>query len=127
MKYLLDTHTAIWALSDKSKLSERAKTIIDDESIPLCVSMASAWEIAIKISLGKLIFAGGSKSFLEKMRINGVHILNINTSHIEQVERLPYIHRDPFDRLLVASAVADGLTIITSDTDIRRYNAASIW
>lgn len=127
MKYLLDTHTAIWALSDKSKLSERAKAIIDDASIPLCVSMASAWEIAIKISLGKLIFAGGSKSFLEKMRINGVHILNINTSHIEQVERLPYIHRDPFDRLLVASAVADGLTIITSDTDIRRYNAASIW
>ena len=72
MKYLLDTHTAIWALGEKEKLSVKAKSIIDDTTIPLYISIVSAWEIAIKVSLNKLNFIGGSSFFLEKMRRNGI-------------------------------------------------------
>jgi len=72
MKYLLDTHTALWALDDKTKLSETVKAIIDDVSISLYISIVSAWEIAIKVSIGKLNFVGGSASFLKEMRKNGI-------------------------------------------------------
>ena len=127
MKYLLDTHTAIWALEDKSKLSDSAKAIIDDVSIPLYVSIASAWEIAIKVSIGKLTFTGGSVSFLEKMIHNGVELLNIEKSHLEYLERLPFIHRDPFDRLIVAAAKTDSLAIVTSDDNIQKYDVQCVW
>jgi len=127
MKYLLDTHVAVWALDDKTKLSETAKAIIDDISIPLCVSIISAWEIAIKMNVGKLNFVGGSAAFLRKMQENGMELLNIAGYHIEIVEALPFIHRDPFDRLLVAVAIADGMTILTADENIHKYDVPSMW
>ena len=127
MKYLLDTHTALWALENKIKLPETVKAIIDDVSLPLCVSIISAWEIAIKVSIGKLNFAGGSAFFIEKMRQNGIEMLDIKSSHVENVETLPFIHRDPFDRLLVATALADGMTILTSDENIRKYGVRWVW
>ena len=127
MKYLLDTHTAIWALGSEPKLSEAAKAIIDDVSLPLCVSIISAWEIAIKVSIGKLNFVGGSTFFLEKMRRNGIELLDIKSSHVECVENLPFIHRDPFDRMLVATAKTDGMTILTSDENIQKYDVSFIW
>ena len=127
MKYLLDTHTAIWALSDKTKLSETARSIIDNVSIRLCVSIVSAWEIAIKISIGKLTFAGGAGLFLRKMQENGMELLNISGSDVEIVETLPFIHRDPFDRLLVATAIVGDLHILTSDENIQKYDVQSVW
>ena len=127
MKYLLDTQAAIWALGDKAKLSEAAKKIIDNVSLSLCVSIISAWEIAIKVSIGKLNFVGGSAFFLEKMQKNGVELLTVEGSYIKQVETLPLIHRDPFDRLLVATAKADGLTILTADKNIHKYDVPSVW
>ena len=127
MRYLLDTHTAIWALGDKAKLSEAAKGIIDNTSLPLCVSIASAWEIAIKVSIGKLNFIGGSAFFLEKMQKNGIEVLKIEGSHINQVESLPFIHRDPFDRLIVATAKVEEMTIITADDNIPKYDVLSMW
>ena len=127
MKYLLDTHTAIWALGNKTKLSETVKTIIDDVSISLCVSRISAWELAIKISIGKLNFVGGSAFFLEKMRHNGVELLDIEGSHIEYLETMPFIHRDPFDRMLVAVAKAEGMIILTADENIHKYDVPSVW
>ena len=127
MKYLLDTHTALWALGDKTKLSETAKAIIDDVSLALCVSIISAWEIAMKISIGKLNFAGGSAFFLAQMRQNGVELLKIEGSHIEYIESLPFYHRDPFDRLLVAAAQADEMTILTADENIHKYDVRAVW
>jgi len=127
MKYLLDTHTAIWALLDKTKLSEAAKAIIDDDSLYLSISIISAWEIAIKVSIGKLRFFGGSSFFLEKMKKNGLKLIGIEASHIKCVETLPFIHRDPFDRLLVATAKADGLTILTADENIHKYDVLTMW
>jgi len=127
MKYLLDTSTAIWALGNKTKLSEAAKTIIDDVSLSLCVSIISAWEIAIKVSIGKLNFGGGSAFFLEKMQNNGVELLNIKETYIECVESLPFIHRDPFDRLLIATAKAEDMTILTADENIHKYDVPFVW
>lgn len=127
MKYLLDTQVAIWALGEKSRLSSTAKAIIDDGSVPLYISIISAWEIAIKISIGKLEFSGGSGYFIEKMLQNGIAILGVEASHIEVVETLPFLHRDPFDRLLIATAKADSMTIITSDENIRKYDIQAIW
>ena len=127
MKYLLDTHTAMWALGEKAKLSFTAKSIIDDVSIPLCVSIVSAWEIAIKKSIGKLDFVGGSGFFLEKMEKNGIEILDLKGLYINNVENIPFYHRDPFDRILISTALSEGLTIITADENIQKYNVLWIW
>ena len=127
MTYLLDTHTAIWALGNEAKLSKKAKMIIDDTSLPLCVSIVSAWEIAIKVSIGKLKFAGGSAFFLDKMRHNGIELLDVKSAHIEYVESLPFFHRDPFDRLLVATAKTDNMIILTSDDNIQKYDVPCVW
>ena len=122
MKFLLDTHTAIWALGYNDKLSKNVKATIDDLSVPLFVSIVSAWEIAIKVSISKLKFTGGSAFFLEKIWSNEIEILNIKDAYIKQVEKLPLTHRDPFDRLIIASALSEGMTIITEDTNIHQYD-----
>ena len=127
MKYLLDTHTAMWALGEKEKLSVTAKLIIDDISVPLCVSIVSAWEIAIKISIGKLNFAGGSDFFTKKMQRNGIEILDLKGSHIKYAESIPFHHRDPFDRIIISTALADGLTILTADENIQKYEVSWVW
>jgi PIN domain nuclease of toxin-antitoxin system len=127
MKYLLDTHVAKWSLDDTLKLSNTAKSIIGNTSLHLCLSVVSAWEIAIKVSIGKLNFTGGSVLFLEKLRQLGIEILSIDDSYIKLVETLPFIHRDPFDRLLVATAKAEGLIILTADENIRNYKVPSVW
>jgi PIN domain nuclease of toxin-antitoxin system len=127
MKYLLDTSTAIWALNDKKKLSKAAKTIIDDISIPLGVSIVSAWEIAIKISIGKLNFDGGSELFISKMKRNGIEVLGIEGSHIKCVEMLPLVHRDPFDRLIISTARVERMTIISADENIHKYDVPAVW
>ena len=127
MKYLLDTNTAIWALGEQDKLSKSAKAIIDDVSISLCVSIISAWEIAIKVNIGKLDFDGGSARFLDEMQHNGIEILSINGFHVETVEKLPRIHGDPFDHMLIATAKTDNLTILTPDKDIQQYDVSWAW
>jgi PIN domain nuclease of toxin-antitoxin system len=101
--------------------------IIDDVSLPLCVSIISAWEIAIKVSIGKLKFDGGSACFLDKMRHNGIELLDVKSAHIEYVENLPFFHRDPFDRLLVATAKTGGMIVLTSDENIPKYDAPCVW
>ena len=127
MKYLLDTHTALWALDEKEKLSQIVKSLIDDISVPLCVSVISAWEIALKISIGKLDFDGGSDSFLEKMQRNGIEILHLKGSHVKYIETMPFHHRDPFDRILISIALAEELTILTADENIKKYNVPWAW
>jgi len=127
MKYLLDTHTALWALDDKSMLSKSAQSILDDTTVPLCVSIVSAWEIAIKVSIGKLDFIGGAEVFLEKMQQNGIELLNLKGSYLKYVETIPFHHRDPFDRLIIASAIAENITIITADENIQKYDVSWIW
>jgi len=127
MKYLLDTHTAIWALGDKQRLSKKVIELIDNTSLPLYVSIASAWEIAIKMSVNKLKFHGGSEFFLNKMQENGIRLLGVEGQYIKQLESLPLIHRDPFDRLLIATALTEDMTLVTTDDNIHKYDVSWIW
>jgi PIN domain nuclease of toxin-antitoxin system len=125
--YLLDTHTAIWFFNGGNVLSETAKQIILDTSNSKFLSIASVWELSIKIGIGKLDFAGKAAGFVRLAENNGFTIIPIKTSHLTAYESLPMIHRDPFDRLLVATAIAEQMSIITIDENIAQYDVSHIW
>jgi len=128
MKLLLDTHTALWCFNEHEKLSGVASAMLKDYTNSLFVSMVSVWEIAIKTSLGKVPeFEGGSRAFLQSLQKMPVNILPLSAHHIGEVEILPFIHRDPFDRLLVATAKTEGMTILTADDDLRKYDVLTAW
>jgi PIN domain nuclease of toxin-antitoxin system len=125
--YLLDTHAAIWFFNGDNALSPTARRIIQDEANPVYLSIASAWELAIKISLGKLRFTGESGGFVRLAQANDITIIPIDAAHLTVLERLPWFHRDPFDRLLIASALSEGMTLITADGNIKRYDVPQVW
>ena len=125
--YLLDTHTAIWFFNGDSQLSAAAKQVILGLSNTKYLSIVSAWEVAIKLSIGKLEISGKTADFIQDAESNGIIILPIKPSHLTTFESLPFIHRDPFDRLLIASALAEEMTLITDDNNIARYNVPQVW
>ena len=128
MKLLLDTHTVIWWMEGSEKLSSKVKAMLGADANELYVSTASVWEIAIKASLGKLPeFKGGAKAFLKRLENIPVTLLPIAPRHIETVETLPFHHRDPFDRLLIATAKVDGMTLLTSDANLHKYGVRHAW
>ncbi|MCL2420338.1 MAG: type II toxin-antitoxin system VapC family toxin [Defluviitaleaceae bacterium] len=128
MKLLLDTHTALWWVNEHEKLPPKVKALLLDETHTLYFSAASAWEIAIKVSLGRFTeFEGGVSTFLSQIDMMPINLISILPRHIEVVETLPFIHRDPFDRILIATAKADNMTLLTVDENIKRYGIDSIW
>jgi PIN domain nuclease of toxin-antitoxin system len=120
MRFLLDTHVVIWWLVDDPTLSDDLKAMIDDEAA-IYVSPVTLWEVAIKQALGKL---AGPVDLPERIRDGGFGELPIRFDHALEVGRLPAIHRDPFDRMLVAQARCEGLTLVTRDSNIQRYEVA---
>jgi len=126
-RYLLDTHTAIWFFNGDESLSKTANNIIRDLSNEVYISISSAWEIAIKIGIGKLDFAGKTAGFVQLAEKNEIIILPITASHLTILEALPMIHRDPFDRLLIATAIHEQMTLITTDANIALYDVTHIW
>lgn len=127
MNYILDTHTLIWFLNGDDKLSKKSKDIIEDQENLKLVSIATIWEIAIKISLGKFKFNQGFKQFLDLIEDNGFEIVPITFDHVLTVSKLDFIHRDPFDRLIISQALTDDLTLITKDEYIEKYNVKTTW
>jgi len=127
MRYLLDTHTVIWYLEDSSRLPQRTKEIIHNNGKNSCLCAVSLWEIAIKIGVGKLQLCFTFEEFLDKVRKCDFDVLEINNDHLKRFVVLPSIHKDPFDRLLVSTALAENLTIITVDENIRKYSVPCIW
>ncbi len=128
MKYLLDTHVFIWMASSPEKLSSRAKETILDGSNELWLSTASLWEMQIKCDLGKLTLELPlNELWQEAGCANDLTLIKIETSHIWQLETLPHIHKDPFDRLLVSQAQCEDLTLITRDRHIKEYEVQTIW
>jgi PIN domain nuclease of toxin-antitoxin system len=120
MKLLLDTHSFLWALDRSiSKLLESETEAISNPDNIVCVSLATLWEIAIKSNIGKLTLP---KNFFSDVETLGYEILNIETSHIRTYCNLPLIHRDPFDRMLIAQAKYEQLILITHDDEIKRYD-----
>ena len=127
MKYLLDTHIVLWYFRGAKELSKTVKSIIEDADTQKYVSVASLWDFAIKHSQGKLQFDGGFSHLLEMLTKNGFVILPITTSHLTGIIHLSFIHRDPFDRLLVAAAKTEGMTILTADENIHQYEVSTMW
>ncbi|MCL2055398.1 MAG: type II toxin-antitoxin system VapC family toxin [Oscillospiraceae bacterium] len=121
MRCLLDTHTALWLFNEYENLSAKARSIIENKANTLYVSIVSAWEIAIKTSINKLEFEDGVEIFLSAVNNNPTKLINIPPQSLKIVEKLEFIHRDPFDRLLIATAMAENMTIITADKYIQKY------
>ena len=125
---LLDTHAMLWFLWDDSRLSRPAKALIEDANNRKLVSIASCWEIAIKVGLGKLDLGEPSRSFLPReIARNNFELLPINLDHATMVEGLVAHHRDPFDRLLIAQAMVEGLSLVSADAILDQYGVSRLW
>ncbi|MCL2802248.1 MAG: type II toxin-antitoxin system VapC family toxin [Treponema sp.] len=125
--YLLDTHTAIWFFEGNSSISSKADQIIRNRTNRIYMSMISAWELTIKISLGKLRFSADVEGFIQVAQENDITFIPLEIAHLSVLKNLPLIHRDPFDRLLVATAIAEEMTLITIDENIAKYEVSQIW
>ena len=125
--YLLDTHAAVWFFNGDDLLSETARHTILDLSNPKYISIVSAWELSNKIGLGRLDFDGKAAGFVHLAETNGFTVIPIKAPHLTTLESLPLIHRDPFDRLLVATAITENMTLITADRNITQYTVPYIW
>lgn len=121
MKYLLDTQLLLWAAAEPQRLSASARALFDDADNVLVFSAASIWEIAIKSSLGRADFSIDPRVFRRALLDNGYHELPIDGAHAAAVIDLPPLHRDPFDRLLVAQSRMEGITLLTADDQVARY------
>jgi PIN domain nuclease of toxin-antitoxin system len=128
VKLLLDTHAFIWWDNDKSQLSQPALDACLDQSNTLFLSIASIWEMQIKIQTGKLSFTIPlEQRIIEQTRINGLKILPIRQKHIYTLAVLPDHHRDPFDRLLIAQSIYEKMTLISHDAQIKQYSLQLLW
>ncbi len=128
MNALLDTRVFLWWLNEPERLSESAHSLLRDASSQLYFSAASGWEIAIKVSLGKLGLPDEPERFIARqLAIDGIATLPVQLSHALHTATLPTYHRDPFDRLLVAQAQLEKLPIVTADPRISQYAVEIIW
>ncbi len=128
MRLLLDTHTLLWFLLDDPRLSMAARAAIIDPANMIVISPASYWEIAIKIRLGKYTLPESYKIFMEReIANNDLHILPIEIRHTAILTIMPRHHNDPFDRLLIAQAITEGISIISNDRIFDQYPVTRIW
>ena len=128
MTLLLDTHALLWFLTNDSSLSVRARDAIEDPANGSHVSAVSLWEVAIKFALGKLkLPAPYAEIFPRQLELNGFALLSITPGHCATLLTLPFHHRDPFDRLLLAQAKAKGMTLVTDDGQFGPYGVPLLW
>jgi PIN domain nuclease of toxin-antitoxin system len=128
MKFLLDTHTFIWADLSPEKLSLKCQSLLLDPDNTLILSLASVWEMQIKYQLGKLNLRLPLPDLIrEQQEINSIQILEIELDHIWALDRLENHHKDPFDRLLIAQAIVENISIVSNDGLFDRYPIERIW
>lgn len=118
---LLDTHLLLWAAFEPARLSPKATKALQSRDIPLAFSLASLWEVAIKTSLGRPDFSVDPGLLHRSLLTEGFVEMPITAPHLVRVAALPWVHRDPFDRLLVAQAIEDKVTLLTADATLKRY------
>ena len=121
MKLLLDTHLLLWAAGMPDRLPAEARRLMDDPENEFFFSAASLWEIAIKHELGRDDFKADARLLRRGLLDNGYSELPIGSEHAVAIDGLPPIHKDPFDRMLVAQATVEGITLLTSDAEVARY------
>jgi PIN domain nuclease of toxin-antitoxin system len=124
VRFLLDTHLLLWTATDPDRLSRRARALIEDEAHQMFFSVASLWEIAIKSSIPRSGFWVDTALLRQGLSDHGFQEIPIEAEHAIAVAGLPRLHRDPFDRMLVAQAVTEGLTLLTSDRLLAAYPTA---
>ncbi len=128
MRALLDTHTFLWWISDDAHLSARAKRIIADPKSELMVGYSSLWEATIKMQKGTLQVPGNSVTFLlSEMEKNDFRFLPLRVQHLLRLESLEFHHRDPFDRILIAQAIEEDVSVLTKDANFGRYPVKVVW
>ncbi len=125
MKFLLDTHVLIWSLQDNERLSHQIKTLINDANNEIYISAASIWEIAIKSSLNKINLS--VDEILETLQHSDYYPLPITFFHTAKIIHLPHYHHDPFDRILIAQAWIEEMTLITHDAKIQQYDISILF
>ena len=129
MKYLLDTNVFIWFVDGDNQLSSIARAHIEDDESELFISIVSLWEIVIKQKLGKLDFEATIQQMVLDIDTMDANLLGVEPRHLQSLESLPSYknHKDPFDRLLISQAVADGLSIISSDGKFSNHSTNLVW
>ena len=128
MIFLLDTHAFLWFTAGNAQLSQTARELIEDPVNQPLLSIASLWEIAIKISIGKLTLAQPFETLIpQQITLNGIDLLAIELEHTTIVSKLPFHHRDPFDRLLVAQAMTAEIPLVSVDRAFDAYSIKRLW
>ncbi|MGQ7852974.1 type II toxin-antitoxin system VapC family toxin [Pedobacter sp. WC2501] len=126
-KYLLDTHVLLWMQDDNIALSKEARKILEDSTTQLYLSIASLWEITIKQSLGKLQLQYSLEELIDSCNANKINTLPIDFETLKILKTLPFIHRDPFDRIIIATSMELDLDLISSDEIAKKYITGVIW
>jgi PIN domain nuclease of toxin-antitoxin system len=125
---LLDTHAFLWFIGGDAKLSSVARNVIEDATNQPLLSVASLWEMAIKASLGKLSMGQPFDTLIpQQLEINGIELLGIEIQHTAVVSSLPFHHRDPFDRVLVAQAMVEQIPVVSADAVFDAYGVTRMW
>ena len=128
MKLLLDTHTFLWFIMGNSNLSANARVYVEEQSNEKFLSVASLWEIAIKVSIGKLSLSAPFDTLIpQQLIINGFELLRLEVGHAAALINLPFHHRDPFDRLLIAQAMVEQMQIVSIDSALDAYQIPRLW
>lgn len=127
MELLLDTHALIWFMNGNAQLPNKSANLIKNIDIKCFVSIASIWEIAIKLSLGKLDLYGGFDNISKIIKRYEIELLPLAFEHVQKLLTLEYHHRDPFDRLIIAQGLTENLIIVTKDENFPNYNVKTIW
>ena len=128
MKFLLDTHSFLWFIGGHTNLSPTARKLIEEVGNQPLLSIVSLWEMAIKLSLGKLALAQAFEELIpQQIQLNGIEVLAIEVEHLAEVVKLPFHHRDPFDRLLIAQAMVEQISIVGADSQFDAYAVKRLW
>lgn len=128
MKLLLDTHTFLWFINGSPKLSDHARTLIADLENTRFLSVASLWEMSIKVSLGKLKVVLSFPELIQReVYGNAIELLQIEPEHLDVLATLPFYHKDPFDRLIVAQSMVEDIPIISTDAALSMYSVQLVW
>ena len=125
--YILDTHVLLWSMFNSNKLSKPAQHIIMDGNYRKFISIGTMWEISIKNRIGKLPLPHGIGDIFAEAKRNGFGLIGIDNECVELYNTLPLIHRDPFDGIIIATALLEQMTIITADENIQKYDVAWTW
>ena len=128
MKLLLDTHMLLWFIAGSANLSADARSLIEDVSNEKFVSIVSIWETAIKVSIGKMFLSASfDVLFPHQLEVNGFELLPVKVAHTSFVTTLPFHHRDPFDRLLIAQSIEEKMTLVSVDKVFDDYRITRLW